>query len=63
MAVGDVEYGHKHVEHYENRNWTIKPDFPFVSYNIYAYSMATLDDELFIFGEITIFVNLKSKIY
>ena len=61
------DYGNKHVEHFETNQWgypewTIKPDFPFVSTFISCYSMATLNDELFIFGKNYFFLNRNLNI-
>ena len=44
--------GDKHIEHYINGSWVARQDFPFVNNHIFGYSMATLDDYLYIFGKV-----------
>jgi len=50
VVVGGFSPNNKNVEHFENGNWIVQPDFPFVSEYIYQYSMATLNDNLYLFG-------------
>ena len=51
VAVGGWLSNNKKVEKFENGVWEKKPDFNYVNHNIYYYSMVTLDDELYLFGE------------
>jgi len=39
------------VEHFENGNWIVKDPFPFMTDRIYAYSTASINQYLFIFGK------------
>jgi len=50
VAIGGISPANKHVEHFLNDNWSVQPDFPFVSTSIYSYSVASLDGNLYIFG-------------
>ena len=50
VAVGGSYPDNKNVEHFEDGIWTIKADFPFVTDAISHYSMATLHDDLYLFG-------------
>ena len=50
VAVGGWYPDNYHIEHFENGNWKTKSDFSFVNDYIYYYSMATLDENLFLFG-------------
>ena len=50
VAIGGYEAGKNHVEHFENGQWTVKSDFPLVSRNIFKYSLASLDNYLYLFG-------------
>jgi len=55
IAFGD-DYYDKAVEHYQistfgNEYWHLKEDFPF-NFKIHSgYSMATMNDELYVFGK------------
>ena len=49
VAVGSY-YSHRHVESFENGFWSTQPDFPFVIYYIFHYSMVSVNGNLFLFG-------------
>jgi len=46
-----------HVEHFPTSKWEIQADFPFVKLNMYRYSMATINDLLYMFGKIICLVK------
>ena len=50
VAIGDNWYGHRKVEMFENDIWSELSDFPFVNEYISGYSVATLNEKLYIFG-------------
>ena len=48
------------IEHFENGFWVEKGDFPLVDWRIVSYSMATLNENLFLFGKkMFFFLNQK----
>jgi len=51
VAVGGYEAGRNYVEHLETDQWIMKSPFPFVSRNIFKYSLATLENFLYLFGK------------
>ena len=53
IAIGGWDDGDRQVEHFENGFWSVKflSYFPFVNFNIYDYSMASLNEDLFLFGK------------
>ena len=50
---------HKRVETLLENSWTTLDDFPFVENHIYAYSFATFQNDLYIFGGIGDGYNLN----
>ena len=50
------------MEELDNAIWKISADFPFADV-MYGYSMVTLDGELFVFGKLTIILQLFNDIF
>ena len=54
VIIGGWDPQNKKVEHFENGAWTVKTDFPFVTRHISAYSVANVENALFVFGKLDI---------
>ena len=62
IALGHYrDYGNK-VEELVNTIWKTLADFPFADYMI-EYSMVTFDGELYVFGKLTIILQLFDNIF
>ncbi len=61
VAVGSWAPNNKKVEEMDGGEWIERAHFPFVFIDIYAYSMATLTESLYLFGKFWEYLFRKRK--